>query len=84
MENKFFSHQSVSQRLSKKLQDWYGVSPTINHSNDTSDIEVNGLTFIVSRCKQFDNSNGQFILTHNGKLIECTKMYTMVKESKTK
>ena len=82
MQLEFFSHQAVSQRLSKKLQDWYSVSTTVNHLEDTSTIEVNGLTFMISRCKQFDKTNGQFSLTHKGKLIECTQMYIMVKQSK--
>ena len=84
MKNEFFSHQSVSQRLSKKLHDWYEVSTKVNHLEDTSTIEVNDLKFEVSRCKQFDSSNGQFSLTHNGKLIECTQMYSIVNQSKNK
>ena len=82
MQIEFFSHQAVSQRLSKKLQDWYSVNPKVTHSEDTSTIEVNDLKFEVSRCKQFDSSNGQFSLTHNGKLIECTQMYSIVNQSK--
>ena len=82
MELGIFSHKSVSQRLSKKLQDWYGVTTTINHFEDSSTIEVNGLLFMVSRCKQFDKTNGQFTLTYNGKLIECTQMYVLVKQSR--
>lgn len=81
MQNKFFGHQAVSQRLSQKLQDWYNVLVTVNHCEDNSDIYVNGLTFNVSRCKQFDSSNGQFSLTHNSKLIECTQMYSLVNKS---
>lgn len=81
MQNKIFGHQAVSQRLSQKLQDWYNVFVTVKHYEDNSDIIVNGLTFNVSRCKQFDSSNGQFSLTHNSKLIECTGMYKMVNKS---
>jgi hypothetical protein len=84
MQNKFFGHQAVSQRLSKKLQDWYNVSTQVIHNSDTSDIITNGLTFTVSRCKQFDSHNGQFSLTHNTKLIEVTEMYSLVKNSKNK
>jgi len=84
MQNKFFSHQSVSQRLAKKLQDWYNVSVTVKHHSDTSDIITNNLIFTVSRCKQFDASNGQFSLTHNSKLVECTEMYKLVNKSKNK
>ena len=82
MKNDFFSHQSVSQRLSKKLRDWYGVSVVVNHLSDSSNIEVNNLKFEVSRCKQFDNTSGKFSIIHNDKLIEFTKMYDLVKESK--
>lgn len=82
MQIEFFSHQAVSQRLSKKLQDWYSVNPVVTHSENTSTIKVNGLKFEVSRCKQFDKQNGQFTLTHKGKIIECTQMYIMVKQSK--
>jgi hypothetical protein len=78
MQNNFFSHQSVSQRLAKKLQDWYKVSTEVIHNLDKSSIIVNGLTFTVSRCKQFDKHNGQFSLTHNSKLIEVTQMYSLV------
>ena len=85
MQIKFFSHQSVSQRLSKKLEDWYNVSTEVIHNSDSSEIITNGLTFIVSRCKQFDSNNGQFSLTHNSKLIEVTEMYSLVnKTSKNK
>lgn len=84
MQNKFFSHQAVSQRLAKKLQEWYMVSVNVIHNDDSSDIITNGLTFIVSRCKQFDSTNGQFTLTHNSKLIECTEMYSLVNKSKNK
>ena len=69
MKNDFFSHQSVSQRLSKKLRDWYGVSVVVNHLSDSSNIE-------------FDNTSGKFSIIHNDKLIEFTKMYDLVKESK--
>ena len=85
MKNKFFSHQSVSQRLAKKLQDWYNVSTEVIHNSDSSNIITNGLTFTVSRCKQFDKWNGQFSLFYNSKLIEITEMYSLVnKTSKNK
>ena len=84
MQNKFFCHQAVSQRLANKLKDWYKVSVNIIHNDDSSDIITNGLTFTVSRCKQFDSKNGQFSLTHNSKLVECTEMYNLVNKSKNK
>jgi len=84
MQNKFFGHLAVSQRLAKKLKDWYNVSVNIIHKDDSSDIITNGLTFTISRCKQFDASNGQFSLIHNSKLIECTEMYKLVNKSKNK
>jgi hypothetical protein len=84
MQNNLFGHQAVSQRLANKLKDWYKVSVNIINNDDSSDIITNGLTFTVSRCKQFDSSNGQFSLTHNSKLIECTEMYKLVNKSKNK
>jgi hypothetical protein len=81
MQNKFFGHQAVSQRLANKLKDWYKVSVNIIHNEDASDIITNGLTFTVSRCQQFDSSNGSFRLTHNSKLVDCTEMYSLVNKS---
>ena len=76
-----FSHQSVSQRLSKKLEEWYSVKPQVTHLEETSTILVNDLLFTVSRCRQFDKTNGQYSLTHNGKLIEYNKMNSLVNQS---
>ena len=85
MQNKFFGHEAVSQRLSKKLKDWYKVPVSTKHLNDegVSNIITNGLMFTVSHCQQFDSSNGSFRLTHNSKLVECTEMYNLVNKTKT-
>ena len=78
MESKFFGHQAVSQRLSKKLQDWYGATTTVTHGVDSSTLQANGLTFIISHCRQYDSHNGGFRLTQNGKLIDINRMYGQV------
>ena len=78
MESKTFGHQAVSQRLSKKLQDWYGATTTVTHGAEESTLQANGLTFIVSHCRQYDRQNGGFRLSQNGRPIDITTMYGQV------
>ena len=78
MESKTFGHQAVSQRLSKKLQDWYGATTTVTHGAEESTLETAGLTFTVSHCRQYDRQNGGFRLSQNGRPIDITTMYGQV------
>jgi hypothetical protein len=82
MQNQFFNNRTNAERLSKKLINWYGVNPTVKHNEDYSEILVNGLKFTVSNSKQFDKHNAQFSLRHDSRLIDCTKMYSLVNNSK--
>lgn len=83
MKSKFFGHQAVSQRLSKKLQDWYGAKTTVTHEADSSTLQVNGLLFTVSHCQQYDSQNGGFRLTQDGKTIDISRMYGQVMKRET-
>ena len=82
MQNQFFNNRSNAERLSKKLNDWYGVNAIAKHNEDYSSIIVNGLEFTVSNSKQFDKNNGQFSLRYDSRLIDINKMYSLVNNSK--
>jgi len=75
-----FTNKENSEILSKKLINWYGADSTTTHFENHSEILVNGLKFIISESIKTDKHNGTFKLSHNNKLIECTKMYIMIRE----